>query len=166
MIQIDPTARVSALADIEDSTRGTRIVVGPRAVIDSFVKIKPAGGAGDVEIGPECVINSCCVLYTGNGIRMGARVAVAANCTFAPANHEFRRRDLPIREQGFRPSKGGIVIEDDVWIGANCVLLDGAVLRQGCVIAAGSVVRGEVEAYSIQGGNPMKLLGRREATGD
>lgn len=165
MIQIDPTARVSALADIEDSTRGTRIVVGPRAVIDSFVKIKPAGGAGDVEIGPECVINSGCVLYTGNGIRMGARVAVAANCTFAPANHEFRRRDLPIREQGFRPSKGGIVIEDDVWIGANCVLLDGAVLRQGCVIAAGSVVRGEVEAYSIQGGNPMKLLGRREATG-
>ncbi|MFJ3460820.1 acyltransferase [Achromobacter spanius] len=166
MIQIDPTARVSALADIEDSTRGTRIVVGPRAVIDSFVKIKPAGGAGDVEIGPECVINSGCVLYTGNGIRMGARVAVAANCTFAPANHEFRRRDLPIREQGFRPSKGGIVIEDDVWIGANCVLLDGAVLREGCVIAAGTIVRGEVEAYSIQGGNPMQLLGRREATGD
>ncbi|OAE60281.1 acyltransferase [Achromobacter mucicolens] len=166
MIHIDPTARVSALADIEDSTRGTRIVVGPRAVIDAFVKIKPAGGSGDVEIGPECVINSGCVLYTGNGIRMGARVAVAANCTFAPANHEFRRRDLPIREQGFRPSKGGIVIEDDVWIGANCVLLDGAILRQGCVIAAGSVVRGEIEAYSIQGGNPLRRLGRREATGD
>ncbi|MDH1521737.1 MULTISPECIES: acyltransferase [Achromobacter] len=165
MIHIDPTARVSKLADIEDSTRGTRIAVGPRAVIDAFVKIKPAGGSGDVEIGPECVINSGCVLYTGNGIRMGARVAVAANCTFAPANHEFRRRDLPIREQGFRPSKGGIVIEDDVWIGANCVLLDGAILRQGCVIAAGSVVRGEIEAYSIQGGNPLKLLGRREATG-
>ena len=165
MIHIDPTARVSKLADIEDSTRGTRIAVGPRAVIDAFVKIKPAGGSGDVEIGPECVINSGCVLYTGNGIHMGARVAVAANCTFAPANHEFRRRDLPIREQGFRPSKGGIVIEDDVWIGANCVLLDGAILRQGCVIAAGSVVRGEIEAYSIQGGNPLKLLGRREATG-
>ncbi|MCG7325920.1 acyltransferase [Achromobacter sp. ACRQX] len=91
---------------------------------------------------------------------------MAANYTFAPANHEFRRRDMPFRERGFRPSKGGIVIEDDLWIGTNCVLLDGAVLRQGCVIAAGSVVRGEVEAYSIQGGNPMRLLGRREATGD
>ena len=125
MIEIAPSARVSPLADIEDSTRGTRIVIGPGAVVDSFVKIKPAGGAGDVIIGPDCVINSGCVLYTGHGIRMGARVAVAANCTFAPANHEFRRRDLPIRQQGFRPSKGGIVIEDDVWIGANCVLLDG-----------------------------------------
>ncbi|CUJ52940.1 MULTISPECIES: acyltransferase [Pseudomonadota] len=166
MIEIAPSARVSPLADIEDSTRGTRIVIGPGAVVDSFVKIKPAGGAGDVIIGPDCVINSGCVLYTGHGIRMGARVAVAANCTFAPANHEFRRRDLPIRQQGFRPSKGGIVIEDDVWIGANCVLLDGAILREGCVIAAGSVVRGEISAFSIQGGNPMKVLGWREETGD
>ncbi|PJM91080.1 acyltransferase [Achromobacter ruhlandii] len=165
MIEIAPSARVSALADIEDSTRGTRIVIGPGVVVDSFVKIKPAGGAGDVIIGPDCVINSGCVLYTGNGIRMGARVAVAANCTFAPANHEFRRRDLPIRQQGFRPSKGGILIEDDVWIGANCVLLDGAVLREGCVIAAGSVVRGEVAAFSIQGGHPMRVLGWREDTG-
>lgn len=166
MILIDPTASVSPLADIEDSTRGTRIVIGPKAVVDSFVKIKPAGGSGDVEIGPECVINSGCVLYTGNGIRMGARVAVAANCTFAPANHEYRRRDLPIRVQGFRPSKGGIVIEDDVWIGANCVLLDGAILREGCVIAAGTIVRGEVAAFSIQGGNPMTVLGWREDTGE
>ncbi|KAJ8137083.1 hypothetical protein OY671_009704, partial [Metschnikowia pulcherrima] len=154
MIEIDPSARVSPSADIEDSTRGTRIVIGPGAVVDSFVKIKPAGGAGDVIIGPDCVSNSGCVLYTGNGIRMGARVAVAANCTFAPANHEFRRRDSPIRQQGFRPSKGGIVIEDDVWIGANCVSSDGAISREGCVIAAGSIVRGEIAAFSIQGGNP------------
>ncbi|OZI32639.1 acetyltransferase [Bordetella genomosp. 1] len=165
MIRIDPAARVSALADIEDSTRGTRIVIEAGAVVDAFVKIKPAGGSGDVVIGPDSVINSGCVLYTGNGIRIGRGVAVAANCTFAPTNHEFRRRDVPIRAQGFRPSKGGIVIEDDVWIGANCVLLDGAILRQGCVIGAGSVVRGEIPAYSIQAGNPLALLGWREESG-
>ncbi|MDQ8031392.1 MAG: DapH/DapD/GlmU-related protein [Bordetella sp.] len=165
MIRIDPDARVSALADIEDSTRGTRIVIEAGAVVDAFVKIKPAGGSGDVVIGPDSVINSGCVLYTGNGIRIGRGVAVAANCTFAPTNHEFRRRDVPIRAQGFRPSKGGIVIEDDVWIGANCVLLDGAILRQGCVIGAGSVVRGEIPAYSIQAGNPLALLGWREESG-
>ena len=165
MIQIDPEARVSPLADIEDSIRGTRIIVERGAVIDSFVKIKPAGGLGDVVIGPDVVINSGCVLYTGNGIHIGARTAIAANCTFAPTNHEFRRRDLPIRAQGFRPSKGGIVIENDVWIGANCVLLDGTLLREGCVIAAGTIVRGEVPAYSIQGGNPMRLLGQRDETG-
>lgn len=162
MIEIHPDARVSGLADIEDSVRGTRIAVGARSVIDSFVKVKPAGGSGDLVIGEDTTLNSGCVLYTGNGIRIGNNVAVAANCTFAPTNHEYGRRDTLIQEQGFRPSKGGIIVEDDVWIGANCVFLDGTILRKGCVIGAGSVVRGEVEAYSIQAGNPLKRLGWRE----
>ena len=161
MIDIHPSARVSPLADIEDSVRGSKIVVGEHAVIDSFVKVKPAGGSGDVVIGPKTVINSGCVLYTGNGIRFGTGVAVAANCTFAPVNHEYKDRNKPIREQGFRPSKGGIVIGDDVWIGANCVFLDGTVIGDGCVIAAGSMVRGTLEAYGVYGGNPLAKLGER-----
>lgn len=161
MIEIHPEARVSALADIEDSVRGTHISVGARSVIDSFVKIKPAGGSGNVVIGPDCVINSGCVLYTGNGISIGQGVAIAANCTLAPVNHEFRSKEVAIRAQGFRPGKGGIVIEDDVWIGANCVLLDGAILRHGCVVGAGSLVRGEIPAHSVVAGNPIKILSWR-----
>lgn len=160
-IVVDPTARVSPLADIEDSVRGTRIEIGPRVVIDSFVKIKPAGGSGDLAIGESSVINAGCVLYTGNGIRIGRAVSVAANCTFAPVNHAFAERGRPIQQQGFQPSRGGIVVEDDVWIGANCVLLDGALLRQGCVIAAGTVVRGEVAAYSVVAGDPPRVIGER-----
>ena len=161
MIEIAATAKVSHLADIEDSVRGTRIVIGAHTVVDSFVKFKPAGGSGDVVIGEWCVINSGCVLYTGNGITIGNQVAIAANCTFAPVNHEYRDRNRPIREQGFLPSKGGIIIEDDVWIGANCVLLDGCVLRRGSVIGAGAVVRGEIEAYSVNAGQPMRVVGWR-----
>ena len=92
MIEIHPTARVSQLADIENSVRGTKIIIGARTVIDSFVKIKPAGGVADLIIGNDCVINSGCVLYTGNGLTMGNGVAVAANCTFAPVNHEYQNR--------------------------------------------------------------------------
>ena len=47
-IEIHPEARVSRLADIEDSVRGTRIAIGAGCMIDSFVKIKPVGGSGDV----------------------------------------------------------------------------------------------------------------------
>ena len=155
MIELHPDARVSLLADLETSVRGTRTVVGARSVIDAFVKFKPAGGSGDIIIGEDCVINSGCVFYSGNGIRIGNNVAIAANCTLAPVNHEFRARALPISAQGFRPSKGGIVIEDDVWIGANCVLLDGSTLRRGCVIGAGSLVRGEIPEYAIAAGNPL-----------
>ncbi len=161
MIEIDTTARVSPLADIEDSTRGTRIVIGPRVQIDAFVKVKPAGGSGDVVIGADCYINSGCVFYTGNGIRLGEGVLIAANCTFAPTNHAVTRRDIPIRKQGFTASRGGIDVGDDVWIGANCVVLDGAVLGAGCVVAAGSVVRGVLEPYKIYAGSPLKVIGER-----
>ena len=57
---------------------------------------------------------------------------------------------------------GGIVIEDDVWIGANCVILDGAILRQGCVIGAGAIVRGEIAAYTVHAGNPLRQIGMRQ----
>ena len=161
LLTIHPTAQVSALADLEPSQRGTRIVVGAECRIDSFVKIKPAGGSGDVLIGERCYLNAGCVLYSGNGITIGNDVLIAANCTLAPVNHAFRDRDRLIREQGFGPSRGGIVIEDDVWIGANCVLLDGAVLRRGCVVGAGSLVRGELPAYSICRGTPAVPVDER-----
>lgn len=132
-------------------------------MIDAFVKFKPAGGAGDVVIGADSYINSGCVLYSGHSIRIGANVLIAANCTLAATNHAFTDPEQPIRTQGFQPSRGGIVIEDDVWIGANTVLLDGAHIGRGAVIAAGSVVRGPVAAFTIQGGNPLRLIGQREA---
>lgn len=162
MIEIDPTARVSPLADLEPSQRGSRYVIGPRAMIDAFVKFKPAGGAGDVVIGADSYINSGCVLYSGHSIRIGANVLIAANCTLAATNHAFTDPDQPIQTQGFQPSRGGIVIEDDVWIGANTVLLDGTHIGRGAVIAAASVVRGPVAAFTIQGGNPLRLIGQRE----
>lgn len=163
MISIADTSRVSPLADIEDSARGSRIVIGANASIDAFVKIKPAGGQGDLSIGARTVINSGCVLYTGNGITIGEDCAIAANCTFAPVNHNFARRDIPINQQGFQPSRGGVVVEDDVWIGANSVILDGAIIRRGAVVGAGSLVRGEVASYSIVAGNPLRQIGVRGA---
>jgi acetyltransferase-like isoleucine patch superfamily enzyme len=101
------------------------------------------------------------VFYSGNGVVIGNDVAIAANCTFAPVNHAFQQKDILIRDQRFALGKGGIIIEDDVWIGAGCVLLDGAILRKGCVIGAMSLVRGEVPAYSIQAGNPLRQMGMR-----
>lgn len=142
--------------------RGSRIVIEAGVVIDAFVKIKPAGGAGDVCIGRNSYINAGCVIYSGNGVWIGEDVLIAANCTLAPVNHAFASRSRKIIEQRFQPSRGGIRIEDDVWVGAGSVILDGAVLRRGCVIGAMSVVTGEVEAYSINVGSPLRRTGFRE----
>lgn len=162
MLCANAGARISDRADIDESTRGTQIRVGNDSIIDSFVRIKCAGGIGDVEIGERCHVNSGTVIYTGNGVRMGDNVLVAANCTFAPVNHAYQLRDVPIIDQRFGDDRGGIVIEDDVWIGANCVLLDGAILRRGVVVGAASLVRGELQEYCVYGGNPIRLLGKRK----
>jgi acetyltransferase-like isoleucine patch superfamily enzyme len=162
MIYISDKAKISGLADIEDSVRGSKISVGDFSQIDSFVKVKPAGGSGNLVIGEYSYINSGCVLYLGNGITIGNHVLIAANCTLAPVNHAYKKRDVLIRDQGFGPSRGGIVIEDDVWIGVGVTILDGAHIGRGAVIGAQSLVAGEIPPYSICYGVPAKIQGYRE----
>jgi len=161
MLIVSPSATVSPHADIEDSVHGSKIVISDGANIDSFVKIKPAGGEGDVHIGRNCSINSGVVIYIGNGVHIGDDVAIGANTTIAPTNHEFRDPNRPMNQQRFLHSRGGIMIEDDVWIAANCVILDGAILRRGSIIAAGGLVRHELPPYSVNVGSPAKTVGFR-----
>jgi acetyltransferase-like isoleucine patch superfamily enzyme len=158
MNKIHPSAKISNLADIETSNRGSVFSLGQDSFIDSFVKIKFVGGIENIEIGDNCYINSGCVLYSGNGIKIGNNVLIAANCSLSPVNHAFDDKSRLMRIQGFQTSKGGIVIEDDVWIGANAVILDGAFIPTGCVIGAGSLVRDKLEPYSVYAGNPLRLI--------
>jgi virginiamycin A acetyltransferase len=105
------------------------------------------------------------VLYIGHGIAIGAGALIAANCTLAATEHAFADPDRPIREQGFRPGRGGVVIEDDVWIGANSVLLDGAHVGRGSVVGATSLVRGTLPPYCIAYGRPATVQGWRRDPG-
>ena len=146
---------------INASTRGTRIAIGDNSEIYDHVVIRCVGGNGDIIMGESCYINPGCVLYSGNGITLGDYVLLAPGVKLMPTNHAFESRALPIRKQGFMPSKGGIVCEDDVWIGANSTLLDGAYLEKGAIVAAGSVVKGRVPSYEIWGGVPAKRINER-----
>ena len=156
MISVDPSAIISNLADLEPSKKGTRIEIGPRCFIDSFVKVKSVGGTGDVCVGSDSYINSGCVLYSGNGIKIGCNVLIGANCTLAPVNHNYLEKNELISMQGFAKNKGGIFIGNDCWIGANTIILDGSYINEGCVIGAGSLVNSELPPYSISFGSPAK----------
>ena len=161
---VHPTAYVSADARLHASSRGTRIWIGAHSQIYDFVVIRAVGGDGDIVIGEHCYINPGATLYSGSGIRMGNYVLIGPGCVIAPANHAFERTDIPIRHQGFQPSRGGVVIDDDVWVGANCTLLDGARIGRGAVVAAGAVVNGPVEPFAIMGGIPARKIGERGPT--
>jgi virginiamycin A acetyltransferase len=158
MNTISKNAKISKFCDIEFSVKGSNLFIDDDSQIDSFVKIKFTGGDGNIKIGKGSYLNSGCVLYSGNGITIGNDVLIAANCTFAPVNHEYKSKDLTIKAQRFKKSKGGIIIEDDVWIGAGTVILDGSVIKKGAVIGAGSIVSGTIESYSVNTGRPLKII--------
>ena len=161
-LSVHPTASISADARIHPSSRGSRIRIGANSFIYDFVVIKAVGGSGDINIGEHCYINSHTTIFSGSGVTLGNYVLIAPGCVIAPTNHAFDRFDTPIRNQGFMTSRGGVVIEDDVWIGASSTLLDGTFIETGAVIAAGSVVHSRVERYGIYGGVPARKIGQRD----
>jgi virginiamycin A acetyltransferase len=158
---IDPTTRIAKTVIIEISTRGTNTYIGENCIIDDFVKIKHVGGSGDIRIEQNVFLNSFTIIYSGNGVHIGSNTAIGPNCSIVPINHEYQDKNKLIREQRFAKSKGGIIIEDDVWIGAGVTLLDGAHVRSGAVIGAGSVVNSIIERYSVNVGSPCRPIGYR-----
>ena len=157
------TVKLAPYVSIEVSSKGTHTFIGEKSVIDDFVKIKHVAGDGHVKIGNGVYINSGTVIYSGNGVTIGDNVLIGPNCNIVPANHKFSSKNQLIRDQRFAPSKGGIIIEEDVWLGANVTILDGAIIKKGCVIGANSLVKaGELEAYSIYSGNPLEKRGERK----
>ena len=165
-LRIDPTSWVSEDARIFPSTRGTRIVIGGDCRIFEFVVIRCVGGTGDIVIGERVNINPHCVLYSGAGITIGNDTLIAAGTSIIPANHAIADITRPIRDQGFAPSKGGVIIGEDVWIGTNVTVLDGVSIGRGAVVAAGSVVTRPVAAWDIVAGVPARPIGNRRAGAD
>ncbi len=159
---ISNTAEIGKFTSIETSQKGSKLSIGDNCKIDDFVKIKFTGGVGDIEIGNNVYLNSGCVLYSGNGIKIGNHVLIGPNCSIVPTNHEYLDKNQLISQQRFAKSKGGIIIEDDVWLGANVTVVDGAVIKKGAVIGANSLVMGVVEEYSVNVGSPAKCINYRK----
>ena len=168
MLNIHETAKVSELSDIEISNRGSIYTIGENVFIDSFVKFKPAGGLGDINIKKGVVINTGAVLYSGKGLVIDEGAIIGANVVISPLSHKFLDRDIPIKDQGFEVDvafpelDASIYIGKDAWIGPNSIILDGSFIPDGCVVSAGSVVFGILKPYGIYVGSPAKLIGFRE----
>ena len=140
-----------------DTRQGGRIRVGEFCVIHRQALLMTYGG--NISIGNRCSVNPFCVLYGHGGLTIGDDVRIAAHVVIVPANHVFARREVLIHEQGL--TARGIVIENDVWIGAGARVLDGCRIGRGAVIAAGAVVTTDVSAYRIAGGVPARIIGER-----
>ena len=152
----DSSAIIDSHAVFELS--GGKISIGARTFIDRGVILRPMGGS--ISIGSDCSVHAYSVLYGGGGLRIGNNVRIATQTVIVPSNHIFSDRLMPIKDQGL--SLQGIVIEDNVWIGAGARVLDGVILRKGTVVGAGAVVTRSTDAFSVVVGVPAKKMSSRE----
>lgn len=152
-IKIGNSTKVSSSAILEVNDGGS-IQIGDRCRIFEGVIIKTYGGK--IIIGDDCSINPYCVIYGHGGLNIGNGVRIATHTVIIPANHNFSAKDSPIYMQGLTAK--GIVIEDNVWIGANSTILDNVIIQHGAVIGAGSVVNKNILKESIYAGVPAKKI--------
>ena len=143
---------VSPRAEIEF---GPLLTIGRRTQISSFCKIKATDGP--IKIGKNVSIATCAFISSHtSGIRIGDDCLIGPNVTIVAGNYRYDRIDTPIRLQGHTST--GIEIENNVLIGAGAVILDGARIRQGVIIAPNSVVSGNTSENVIIQGNPAKVV--------
>jgi len=90
------------------------------------------------------------------GVIIGNDVIIGNYVSFHSENHIYEDIIIPIRLQGV--SHIGIIVGNNCWIGAKATFLDGATVGNGCIVAAGAVVRGTFPDNCVIGGVPAKII--------
>jgi maltose O-acetyltransferase len=111
---------------------------------------------GGITVGDSTNINTGVVLDGRGGLRIGSKVNVSPEALILTAEHDPR-------SPGFVGVESEVVIGDRVWIATRAIVLPGSRVGEGAVVAAGAVVRGEVEPWTIVAGNPARQVGERPA---
>lgn len=109
-----------------------------------------------IKIGKDSLIGEYSVIRGQGGVEIGDRVYTSPYTQIIAVNHVFDDPTSPFVDQGITAK--GIVIEDDVWIGAGAVITDGVRVGEGAVVAAGAVVTKDVEPHTVVGGVPAKKI--------
>lgn len=160
-------------------TLGKGVTVGAGSVIDGLSRNGVTIGSG-ASIGPHVIIEATGVISNlgvglvfgagsgigafsfigaAGGVEIGDNVIMGQRVSFHSENHNFSDPNVDIKFQGV--SRQGIKIARNCWVGANVVFLDGVQVGEGCVIAAGAVLRGVYPPNSILAGVPAKVVRSR-----
>lgn len=159
-----------------------KISIGARTIIDDYCVLSSMGSpTSEIVVGDNVFVGRNTVLKTRDGriaiedyadiganayigttqeIRIGRHALIAAYCYIGGTHHQMDDRETPIALQGIA-RKGGVVVGDNVWIGAGVIINDGVQIGRGAVIGAGSVVTKDVPPYCIAVGVPARVQRER-----
>jgi len=132
--------------------RGTIVMHGAILHVYNFRNLPHSG----IEIGRDSLIGEYSVIRGQGGVKIGDRVYTSPFTQIIAVNHVFDDPNRPFVEQGITAE--GIVIEDDVWLGAGAIVTDGVRIGKGAVVAAGAIVTKDVPSHTVVGGVPAKLI--------
>src|SRR5690606_34458378 len=122
---------VSARAEVELSPH---LRLGRKNTVSSFTKIKATDGP--LVTGDRCGFGTGCFIDASEGgIELGHNVICGPNVVIIACNYRYDRVGVPLEDQGV--TSRGIRIGNNVWIGANSVVLDGSVIGDNSIVAAG-----------------------------
>lgn len=140
-----------------NTSHATGIRVGSEVSVKDYAIIN--ANAGHVSIGDRSWIGPHCVIYGNGGVEIGNDVLIAAHTSITTVSHIAERVDVPINDQGI--SCDPVIIENDVWLGLNCTILQGVTIGSGSIIGAGAVVTKDIPRGSIALGVPARVVGHR-----
>jgi len=151
-----------------EMAKGARIVIGSNVTLNSSnrgyhlnmhspVKLMADKAEAMISIGANTRIHGSC-LHAREAITIGNNCLIAANTLIMDSSgHEISFPDVENRIH----TTGGsspVAVEDNVWIGANTIVLPGVRIGSGSIIGAGSVVTKDVPAFSVAAGNPARVV--------
>lgn len=118
------------------------------------------GMNGSVSIGADTHIQPRCQMSAYlSSIQIGRYVQIAPGCAFYPYNHGFALGEH-IWKQPLH-TKGGIIVDDDAWLGYGVIVLDGVRIGKGAVVGAGAVVKNDVPDNAVAAGVPARVIKMR-----
>lgn len=143
------------------------IHVGRDTLVGRHVTLSVGYGPGDpgapargLVIGERCVIGTRCSLTAHESIELGDDVWFGQDVFVCDASHGYQDPHTPIGRQFGQHAP--VRIGSGTWIGHGAIVLPGTTIGRNVVVAAGSVVRGEVEDHAVVGGSPARVLRRFE----
>lgn len=141
-------------------TGAKQITIGADTSVMEHCKLIAHESRGLV-IGGRCSFNYNVIIGAADGgqIEIGDDVLVGPNVVFRASDHRYEDAETTIRSQGH--TGGRIVVEEDVWIGANAVILRDVKIGHGSVVAAGAVVTSDIPPMEVWGGVPARFLKKR-----
>jgi acetyltransferase-like isoleucine patch superfamily enzyme len=108
-------------------------------------------------IGEHTNIGSGCLISSMDGLSIGNRVLIAANCYIGGGTYVSERTDIAIVDQGYL-MKGPVIIGDNCWLGAGVAVLDGVKIGRDCIVGAGAVVTRDLPDFAVAAGVPARVL--------